>query len=49
MTNGVGFAHKIDKQNRQRPDSTTDSSNVPSTTSNFNGTTNEKNDITSKE
>ena len=48
MANGIGRSHKPGKQNRQQPDSTTDSSNVPSTTSNHNETINENNDITSK-
>ena len=48
MANRIGIAHKLSKQNRQQPDSTTDSSNVPSTTSNHNETINENNDITSK-
>ena len=48
MANRIGRAHKLGKQNRQRPDSTTDSSNAPSTTSNCNETTDLNNDITSK-
>ena len=40
ITNRIGRAHKPGKQNRQQPDSTADSSNIPSTTSSCKETNN---------
>ena len=48
MANGIGQAHKLGKQNRKRPVSTTEPSYAYSTTSNHHELLKKKNDITSK-
>ena len=49
MANGIGWAHKIDKQNRQWPGITNDPSNASLSTSHRHDKFNENIDISSEE